>query len=383
MPQRGRPGQIGEYWLTQNRHGVWSRTWYDAPCAHTRRASLGTRDFDEAVMLLAKWVVLNEKIDNARASDVPLYTVLDRYHEHHAKPNTARKGEASALAIAKAKAFFPPATMVGDLTLEAQRRFEVWLRVRGYADGYIGRIQGTISAAVVRAYRGQEIEHAPYVRIISRTAERTRILTKAEAAALFNAGPPEHITVLLLLLFNTLSRPAALLELQPGQLDFEHRLIDLNAQDRPQTNKRRPTVPMTDTLFPWLQVRRTKAYVVQWHDSQKEPIASVKTTWRKLRARAVALLKAADPDHQGLAGVTPYTIRHTMATELRRRGVPEWEVAGFLGHRMGKGTTERYAKFSPDYLSKAATAIDDYMNELQPLVKRELIMNVTPIGRKA
>src|SRR5690606_1033801 len=101
---------------------------------------------------------------------------------------------------------------------------------------------------------------------------------------------------------------------------------------------------------------------------------SVKNAWGKLRARA----KLSED-------VIPYTIRHTMATELRRRGVPEWEIGGMLGHR-GRGETERYAKYAPDYLSEAASAIDDYFHELQPLVKREIITNITPLrvpGRRA
>ena len=86
----------------------------------------------------------------------------------------------------------------------------------------------------------------------------------------------------------------------------------------------------------------------------------MKTGFRKLRARA------------GLSkDVVPYTIRHTMATELCKRGVAPWEVSGMLGHKSG-GTTERYAKYDPDYLSKAARVIDGYFQELQPMVNRPL-----------
>jgi hypothetical protein len=62
--------------------------------------------------------------------------------------------------------------------------------------------------------------------------------------------------------------------------------------------------------------------------------------------------------------VTAYTIRHTMAAELRKRGVAVWEVAGFLGHTSGYKTTERYAKFGPDHLGQAVRAIDAYFAEL-------------------
>ncbi len=37
-----------------------------------------------------------------------------------------------------------------------------------------------------------------------------------------------------------------------------------------------------------------------------------------------------------------------------------------LGHKSaGYGTTEIYAKFDPDYLSRAAQAIDAYFDELE------------------
>jgi len=52
---------------------------------------------------------------------------------------------------------------------------------------------------------------------------------------------------------------------------------------------------------------------------------------------------------------------------LRRRGVPVWEVAGFLGHTSGYKTTERYAKFGADHLSEAVRAIESYFDELRTL----------------
>jgi integrase len=370
MP-RQRAGQIGEYWLSRNRHGTWCRTWFDAQTRQTRRAALGAADFDSAMIALAKWYTLNTGLEKEAPSDVPLAVALDRYYEKHAK--ALASGAEADRAVRYAKAFFGLDAAVADLTLERQREFEVWLRTRGGSDAYIARIQTTLKAAVNRAYREQEIATAPYVRVIASAAQRTRLLSLQEAAALFNAEPPEHLVVFLMLAFNTLARPEALLELQPFQLDFERRLLALNPAGRVQTRKHRPTLPITDTLLPWLQARAAQRYVVQWYEGQPQPIDSIKTTWRKVRDRAKLS-----------ADVVPYTIRHTMATELRRRGVDEWEVKGWLGHR-GRGETDRYAKFAPDYLAAGATAIDAYMNELQPLVKRELILgNVTSLrGRKA
>lgn len=61
-----KPGQVGRFWLSKNRHGVWSLTWYDAASRHTMRRSLGTEDRDEAQMQLAAIAVHD---DLAQRSD--------------------------------------------------------------------------------------------------------------------------------------------------------------------------------------------------------------------------------------------------------------------------------------------------------------------------
>jgi integrase len=55
----------------------------------------------------------------------------------------------------------------------------------------------------------------------------------------------------------------------------------------------------------------------------------------------------------GLEGVTPHTLRHTVATLLVRAGVPLIEVSKLLGHKDSRITERVYAKFSPDYLKRA------------------------------
>ncbi len=363
--------RLGDYWLSANRHGTWCRTWFDNATRQTRRAALGTRDFEQAQMMLARWVVLNETLRDEQPADVPLDVALARYV---ASRKDVPSLDAIERAAEKVKGFFGPDEMIAGLTLERQNDLEQDLRERGYSAGYIARIQTTLKAALNRAYKNGEIASAPYVRVVGSQATRERVLSLPEAAALFNAEPPDHIFRFLLLSFNTLARPEALFELQPFQIDFENRLLALNPPGREQTKKHRPTLPITDTLLPWLKAWAGSRYYVQWHDQQKAPVDSIKTTWRTLRADAERLLLEADPKHGGLVDVVPYTIRHTMATELRRRGVPQWEIAGMLGHRADGGVTERYAKFAPDHLGKAAAAIDDYFNELQPLVRREIVL---------
>ena len=82
------------------------------------------------------------------------------------------------------------------------------------------------------------------------------------------------------------------------------------------------------------------------------PVKSLKTAWGKVRKQA-----GFDAD------VTLYSFRHTLARHMRAQGVPAWEVAAQLGHKIA-GTTDRYAPFSPDFLSNAVAAIDRFLEEV-------------------
>lgn len=169
---------------------------------------------------------------------------------------------------------------------------------------------------------------------------------------------------------NTLCRPGAALDLTEAQVDLATRRVDMNPPGRKRTKKGRPVVPITNTLLPFLQggvplfqhplrteeskrrdptKGRAPTHYVNWCG---KPV----TTVRKSFAQLVENAKLP-------AAVTPYSLRHTMATELRARGVPAWEVEGLLGHKR-KGVTEKYARFAPDYLSAGSTAIDAYFDDL-------------------
>jgi hypothetical protein len=147
-------------------------------------------------------------------------------------------------------------------------------------------------------------------------------------------------------------------------VNFARRLIDLNPKGRKQTKKYRPVVPITNTLLSWLGKPVGERYVL-YHGM---PIASVKKSF----ARAAAMAELAD--------VSPYCLRHTMATELRARGVPEWEIMGMMGHKNAVArTTERYARFRPEYLGEAVKAIDAYFVDLREAFSPLLPDPINPV----
>ena len=148
-----------------------------------------------------------------------------------------------------------------------------------------------------------------------------------------------------------MSRPGAILDLTHDRIDDEDRRITLNAADRRQTKKFRPIVPITNSPLPWLrsaprsyEQRKRGEVVATWPITHLisycgRPIRSLKTAWGRLR-------DAAEPDND----VTPYSIRHTMGRELRRRRVPSEEISIMLGHLpVGVQRVDlTYSPFDPD-----------------------------------
>src|SRR5262249_41420671 len=118
------------------------------------------------------------------------------------------------------------------------------------------------------------------------SAPRERVLTIDEARALFAAARHPHEILYLLLAFGTGARPKALLELTTFQINLANRLIYLNPSGRRQNKKRRPTLPICDTLLPVLQELETGAVIAY----AGKPLRSIR--FGRLRMRAACLIRS-------------------------------------------------------------------------------------------
>jgi integrase len=244
--------------------------------------------------------------------------------------------------------------VVADATIDRFEALVRQMREHGRADAYIERTLTVARAALNRAHRRGEILAVPHVPTVGQCPGTAAVpprepyrMTRDESAALLQAALG-HVRTFCLVAYCTVSRPGAVLNLQPFQIDLARRLIRFGA-GAPQSNKRRPTVPICDTLVPVLRRNMAQSYIVMPRGKRARPLKSIKHGFALAVARA-----GLDPC------ITPYSIRHTVATELRAAGVPEYEIAGFLGHTR-LATTDQYAAYRPDYLGAAAAAIDAYM----------------------
>jgi len=352
-----RPDQIGDYWLS-NRPGspVWCRTWFDPRTRQTSRASLGTDDPEAARLALAEWVTMNGRRGQQEAGKAFLADVFVRYQQQHARHTRGANVQRRNLVLILER--LPAGLAVAELTLEQQQRVVTRMRAEGYSAGTIKRAWGIAKAAVGWAWRNGELDRpVPFLRLPEGQG-RERILTTEELARLWDADMPEHIRMFLALLIGTGSRPEALLQLTRFQCDTRAGTINLNPPGREQTKKRRPIVPMADWLRPWIE-SASDGPLVAYHG---RPVEKVAKAFRTLR-------KAAGLDDQ----VTAYTIRHTVATQLMMRGVPELEIAALLGHRAPNiRTTGRYIHVAPGYLANARRALDDLADDIGRTATRSM-----------
>ncbi len=344
-----RPGQVGDYWLSKRPNSpVWCRTWFDVASRQTSRASLGTDDLAAARLALARWVTLHGDRAAQQPRDVLMGDVFARYMEKHGKHTAGAGVQRRNLFLALER--MQEGLSVGEFTLDAQHALIRRMEADDYQRGTIKRVLGAVKAAVQWAWKNGELEQPIPFLTVPDGQPRERIMDAAEMAALWDVAELPHLRMFMLLLVGTAARPSAVLELTRERCDLERGLIDLNPAGRAQTKKRRPVVPMPDFLRPWIE-QAPPGPLVRFRG---KAVVKVNKAWRE--ARDLAKLDAA---------VVPYTIRHTVATELRARGVPELELAGLLGHSMPNfRTTGRYAKYAPTHLGAARAAIDDFATEI-------------------
>jgi len=198
---------------------------------------------------------------------------------------------------------------------------------------------------------------APKVPNCGKAPPRDYYLTKPMFAQLLKGCVSPHVRLFCIMAVTTAARPGAILGLTWDRVDFD---AGVNGQinlwdptEEVHATKGRAIVPMNrlcrDAL---LEAYRIKLgdYVVTYDGTSR--IASIKKG-------VYAAAKRAQIE------CSPYWLRHTAGVWMAEANVPMSVISQYMGHSSTKVTEKHYARYSPDYLSGAAAALDIDISECQ------------------
>lgn len=223
----------------------------------------------------------------------------------------------------------------------------------GRQSGTIRNELSTLAASLRHSQREGYLVNSPCVWLPDPEPPRERWLTRNEVAALIRTARTlqvarHYLPWFILIGIYTGARSQAILTLQwtpntiGGWVDLENGVIKWR---KSTTNKRQPRVtPIPKRLMRWMRLlrRRNKQFVLEC--PQRGRVKSLGKSWNK----CCSIAKIND--------ATPHTLRHTCATWMAQRGVPLWEMAGYIGFS-DKTASTIYLHHSPEYLRSAAESI--------------------------
>lgn len=378
------PYVVGDHWLDKRRDGKSPDVWQIASYAPKSRSviyrSTKCREIDEAKPIIHAFVEKARARKPQQPDDAKVLPQLVLYFEEHG--SRVISAAQSASSIRAWLGFFMqdqagPNVAFGQLNPQVGERFVRWRSgPHSYSVPWRGKVYDHSSAGIKGESIQRNIEdfraalnHAtkngrvPYtpriasVETAKRSMPRDVRLTLPQLGAMVgfasshvNDDPTLPIDVTtrrwLLLMIGTACRPDAALAFDPAAQD-RGSLLDMHPPSWPRTKKRNPVVPCIAPLRPILD---------DWKASPHKPARTRRTAFRTMR-EALGL-----PD-----STVPKTIRHTIATEMRARGVPGAEVSGILGHDAGDGmarTSGVYAKYDPAYLGMARDVLTTIFGEV-------------------
>jgi len=350
-------------------------TWYDPEARTYRRRSLKTKKNSTAINTVQHLVdsgVVGDPSDALQAG--PLTTVNELLDWHKSYASTLKSEEAELIHIARMKRRLGSFRLGALVLIHFEKFRDDCVKEEGHKITTVSRTLTTMRSAVKRAIQNKLLnrDQAPHVpefrkkRHVRAAPPKGRLMSLNELAKLIDATIVPHLLWFIVLLVNTGSRPGALFDLGAEQIDATNSLIALNPRDRPQTEKFRPTLPITDTLRPWI-VELPPGPIITWRGHKVE---EVDTGFRAACRRA------------GLpGGETPYSVRHMLGRYLRQHGVPDDQIALWLGHIQPPNSNETtliYSPYAPTYMREAKAGVESFVRELNELTTRDLLAPPRP-----
>jgi integrase len=211
------------------------------------------------------------------------------------------------------------------------KHVSAYTKKRDASAGTINRELGVLSAALRWANAEGIIDRVIVIKRLPEPEPRKMWLDKEECLRFLEASKRyPHV-----FLFLSLQWPQVVWK--EGVIDFRDK------HDRRKRRKNRAVIPISPEMHTLLSgIERDSMYVIS---NNGRRIRDMRKAWTNIL------------EDCGLEGVTPHVLRHSVATNLVRDGVPIIEVAKLLGHKDSRITERVYAKFAPDYLDNVVSKL--------------------------
>ena len=229
-----------------------------------------------------------------------------------------------------------------------------------------GRRPATVHTELIRlrhcmkwAAKRRLIPFAPDIWVPAKGKPRNRVLSAEDAKRLLDAAGDPHIELFIILAISTGARHMAILDLTWDRIDWARGLIQYDEDLPPDPmhkswRKGRATVPMNALA----RAALTRAYAGRQTDHVIEHGGRRLVTVKNGFANAV---RRAGID----SAATPHTLRHSVSTWLKERGVDLEKRAQLLGHADSKTTDLNYSHAdAATYLTDAVDMLDESMKPL-------------------
>jgi integrase len=349
---------VGRFWLAERGQSPFYQIrWYDEATKTTRGKSTRCRALDDAKQAILAHAAADLAEGPQAIDDALVAGAFMLFWKEHGRTRINAATVASSLRIFLAfmdqdKVGF--GAKVADLKPDVFRRFSAWRqKPHSYEIEWLGemfvhsspgvsgeaiqRNLDDVRAALNHAVAEGRIPYAPKVPSVAsglRSPPRDVRLTIDQLGAIVGYAAYDLPALRWVLgMLATGCRPDAVLKWNVAEQWDGGPIFDTHPAGAPRTKKRNAVVPLIEEFRPWLKA---------WAEHPHKRVASRKTWWRTMRG-ALGLP----------ANIVPKTIRHTVATELRARGVTLADLAGLLGHTSENRITQVYAKYDPARLSAA------------------------------
>jgi hypothetical protein len=384
------PYVVGDHWLDQRRDGKAIGIWQIATKSRNGRSvvyrSTRTRDLEAAKVAIDAFVASKRALKLQRGEDavvVPHLFLYWKEHGQHTRNPATIAGSLRAFIGFLLQDLVSARVRFAELTRAVFRRFIDWrMKPHSFTVPWLGREMPLVSKGVKGESAQRNIDDVRAALNHAVEMERVPSAPKVPSVAKEHRSPPRDVRMSLdelgavagyasqvssdteekgfgrwlWLMIGTACRPEAALAFDP-LVQWKDGLIDTHPEGAPRTKKHNPVVAAAPALAKMLDDWRQQSLAER---KNSPPPKSRGRAWRTMR-RALGL-----PDQY-----IPKTIRHTVATELRRRGVPAEQMSVLLGHRPAgmERMTAVYAKYDPRYLADAVTALQALLMEVNQNAK--------------